>query len=168
VVSGIHLASGFGTIKPTNKELAGDYALRTVTDRLSSMMYSSVSGSSRFSMLADLGISLKSGGTLNLDASKLTAAVHSDAAGVAALISQKMADLDRMVDAMIDSESGVFALRQAALERQSKDLGLRVEREEAWLERYGESLRKRFTAMDVAVGTQMSNIEQLLNMSKRS
>lgn len=164
IISGIHVAAGFGDLEASNEVLSGDYALRTISDRLGSTIYGLASGSGSFNMLAQVGLSLNSSGKLSLDAQKLTEAVSKDAAGVAALLAEKMASLDTLVDDMRDSESGVFALRQEALSSEIDELESRAEKEEAWLDRYGEQLRKRFTQMDVVVGSQMTNIDQLLSI----
>ena len=164
IISGVHLAAGFGDIEATNEELAGDYALRTVTDRLGSVMHSLASEDGTFRMLADIGLSLSSSGTMSLDATKLEEAVAQDAAGVAAVLAEKMTVFEELVEDMTDTDTGVFTLRQDSLESQLDELDERTDREQDWLDRYAESMRKRFTAMDVEVGTMMANLDQLLNI----
>jgi len=71
VISKIHLLAGFGSVKGTSAELAGDSALRSIANNLGSKVIGTTGSGSGLGSLADIGVRLNNDGTLRLDESRL-------------------------------------------------------------------------------------------------
>jgi flagellar hook-associated protein 2 len=83
VVSAGHADAGYGSTAATNSMLAGDRAIGTSLDRLSSLVASNVPGAdSTFQSLASVGVTLNNDGSLSLNQSQLSSAIESDPSGV--------------------------------------------------------------------------------------
>jgi len=161
VISAIHLAAGFGTIKATNSYLAGDSALRSINSRLSAVLTTKSTSNPKFEMLADIGVSLTRDGTISLDTTKLASAVAKDATAVSNLIAEKMTALAEVVKDMQTAGKGTLALRRDALEATKKNLDDSATREQDRLTRYAEALRTQFTQMDSTVAANQALLSQL-------
>jgi flagellar hook-associated protein 2 len=161
VISSIHFAAGYGSIKATNQTLSGDSALRTIADRLTSTVSYSIGGSSVYQMLSQVGVSLTKDGTLSFDESKFDTAVAADASGVSALVADRMAAVKSLVSTVTASETGTLTLRSTALSSQAEKLEDRAEEEQTRLDRYADQLRKQFIAMDDAVSKSQALMDQL-------
>jgi flagellar hook-associated protein 2 len=161
VIDSVHSAAGFGSIKATEKELAGDSLMRSISNRMSSALSSVVSGAGQYTTLGSLGVNLGRDGKLTLDSTKLDAALTANPSAVASVIagpasgSSGAADLLRdVVTAFTQSGTGLIASRQSAFDSRAKALTSRIDREQLRLDRYADALRKAFTVMD---GTVASN-----------
>ena len=159
-ISSVHFAAGYGTITASNQVLAGDSALRAVTDRLGSTMASSAS-SGTFRMLAQVGISLTRDGTMTLDATKLQDALTKDPTGVASLLVDRMTTLKASLTSLTASTTGPLASRSKTLNDQAKRLDDWTVTEQDRLDNYATSLRKQFSAMDAAYAANQALISQL-------
>lgn len=175
VITQIHAAAGFGTQKASSSVLAGDSSLRMVTDRLASAVTSIVgSGSSKYSMLASIGVSVTKDGQLSLDDGKLAAAVNDDSASVQKLLAGSglgakgaMGSLHDLVDALTSPITGTLGIRGSTLDSQSKLLGTRIDDEQRRLDAYAQTLQKQFSAMEISYQNSQSLIAQLSKISSQ-
>lgn len=158
VIDSVHSAAGFGSIKATEKELAGDSLLRSITNRMSSAISTAVTGGGQYTTLASLGVSLGRDGKLSLDGTKLDAALTANPSAVASVIAgtdsggNGAADLLRnVVTAFTATGSGLIAARQTTLDSRAKAMSKRIDSEQDRLDRYADALRKAFTVMDGTV-----------------
>jgi flagellar hook-associated protein 2 len=168
VVNAAHAASGFGTQKATNPILSGDSAIRIMTDKLSSTVVQSYA-SGNYSTLGTIGVTLNRDGTMTFDSSKLTKALQIDPASVQAILARPsgastggaMATLSEVVGKITTTTSGTIPLRQTSLTDQATRLDDRAADEQTRLDRYADTLRKQFTAMEVNYSASQTLIAQL-------
>jgi flagellar hook-associated protein 2 len=168
VVKKVHQFAGFGKIEGSNPVLAGDSTLRRITDGLSSTLLTA-RGSGAYQTLASIGIELNNDGTLKLDQTKLETALNDDIDAVNFVLAGDdntnggaMDALRDLVEGMTET-GGLIDAKEEALNDRAESLEDTVEREELRIDRYAESLRKRFTAMDSQVATYNMQLEYLLN-----
>jgi flagellar hook-associated protein 2 len=160
VVSSGQGAIGFGSTTPQNKELAGDSSIRTVLDRISSLVASPVEGTTgRYTTLASVGISLSREGRLSFDETKFNAALASDATAVARVFVKdplaassgimssfvdRTAELSSNTDALLRNRLDSIDRLARRLTKESDDLNERLARTET-------QLRSRFSQLELAV-----------------
>jgi flagellar hook-associated protein 2 len=166
-VSAIHFAAGYGTVKASNSVLSGDSALRRVTDSLTKTVGTSVPGGT-FSTLGEIGINLTRDGVLQLDAVKLAAALNKDGAGVAALMADRMTALKTTVGGLTSTTSGAVTTRSNTFADQAKKLDTWAAKEQERLDRYTDTLRKQFAAMETAMSKSQALISQLSSITTTS
>ncbi len=168
VNSKIHLTAGFGSIKGTNPELAGDSALRNITTQLSNTVVTTV-GSGAVQMLANIGVNLNNDGSLKLDETKLASALEADPAAVASVLAgddsatNGVMDIFRnLIDTFTDPNDGTLTAREEGMESRVDGIEDRIERETARLTRMEEQLRKQFINMDATVAGNLAQLDYLL------
>jgi len=160
VVSKVQMLGGTGSIKPTDSLLAGDSILRSIQNRLSGALQTMTVGSSKYSTLGSIGMSVDKTGHLSLDNTKLTAALTNDAADVTKMLAgadggaQGVMDvISSAVDLFTHADSGLIANRSTAFTTQVKSLQDRIDAQETRINRYADMLRTQFTAMDTQVAS---------------
>jgi flagellar hook-associated protein 2 len=157
IVTKLHSAAGFGTQKASNAALAGDQTLRGITNRLSSAMLTPITGAGTFNSPGSIGLNFNRDGTIKLDELKLASALEKDPASVTKVLagtdttSGVMDLLSDLVTQVGERGKGAVAVRQQSLEARAKQLDEQASREQARLDKYGDALRKQFTAMDGSV-----------------
>jgi flagellar hook-associated protein 2 len=172
VVKAAHTASGFGTQSAKVQALAGDSAIRTMTQRLSAAA-TKREGTGPYKNLADLGIALDSKGLLMLDSSKLSKALSADAGSVVNLLARPvgassgglMNNLADVVTEMTNPSKGVLAVRQQNFIRQAKTLDTRALQEQDRVAQYAERLRKSLAHMDAKMGADKVMAQAVSNMA---
>jgi flagellar hook-associated protein 2 len=153
VIDAVHSAAGFGTTQASVTALAGDSMLRSLTDRMSDAVHTQV-GTSQYSSMSSIGVSIDASGHMSLDEDKLAAALQADPNAVANVIAgpndgNGAADvLHDVVVAFDQSGTGLFASRENSITSNLKDLGDRIDTEQARLDDYANQLRTQFTALD--------------------
>jgi flagellar hook-associated protein 2 len=168
-VNSIHSIAGYGSSKPQVTQLAGDSALRTITNNLAQTMSAAQLGQGTIATLAQLGLQQTRDGTLQFDSGKLATALTQDPTSVEKLLGRAngattggaMANLSDLVNSITDSVNGVLTLRSKSLTDQAKKLDDQATREQTRLDSYTTTLRKQFSAMDTAVAANNSLITQL-------
>jgi flagellar hook-associated protein 2 len=156
VVNRVHTEAGFGSVKATNLQLAGDSALRGITSQMSAALTHTV-GSGKFQTLRSIGIELNNNGTLKLNASALEKALAEDPDAVTRVIAGDDKTTKGLADSLADiatnllSAKGLVQSRKDGLSARQKLLTDRVGIEQARLDRMEEMLRKQFTEMDSTV-----------------
>jgi flagellar hook-associated protein 2 len=168
VVKKVHQFAGFGQLEASNSVLAGDSTLRTITDRLSSTLLTT-RGNGRYQTLGAIGIELNNDGTLKLNQDKLTAALEDDIDSVNFVLAGDDDTTGGAMDALRDlvegftETDGLIDNKVEALNDRADSLTDSIEREEARIDRYEESLRKQFTTMDSQVASYNMQLEYLLS-----
>lgn len=167
VVNQVHTTAGFGKTKASNPLLAGDSALRGITNRLNTQLSRSF-GSGAFNTMASIGIQLNNDGTLKLDQTKLTNAISKDSAAVSTVLSGGTGT-DGMMDMMRDlvsnltaPNSGTLDVRKEGLDAQARRYTDQIDREEKRLETLESRLRKTFSDMDATVAGYNAQLNYLL------
>jgi len=168
LVTRIHTEAGFGSIKASNSELAGDSALRSVTDRLNNALTTTI-GTGKFQTLGSIGIELNNDGTLKLNATKFQNALTTDPNAVTNILAGDDKSAKGVTDILGDlatsmlGDKGVITTRQDALNARQKDLTNRADIEQKRLDQMEEQLRTQFTQMDQLVSAsnaQMNFLKQ--------
>ncbi len=166
VIDAVHSAAGFGTTQASVTALAGDSMLRSLTDRMSNALGTTV-GNGQYQTLGSVGLSLDATGHMQLDSDKLATALQNDPNAVANVIAGPN-DGDGAVDVLRDvvkafdqSGTGIFAGRQTSLKTQVSDLGDRIDTEQARLDDYAAQLRAQFTALDTSMSSNSQNMSYL-------
>ena len=168
VITTVHKLAGYGTTKASDPTIAGDSAMRRVTDSLRSTL-GKVFGSGQFDVLATIGLKTGTDGTLALDSTKLSTAFNSDPAAVERLLGRAanassggaMATLGEIAASLTDPVNGVLTLRTNQFNDQAKTLDSRATREQSRLDAYQLILQKQFSAMETAYSQNQSLQAQL-------
>jgi flagellar hook-associated protein 2 len=159
VISKVKELAGSGGTTATDALLAGDSTLRSITSRISSALQNDVGGSSAYKTLGSVGLSLDRSGRLSLDSTKFDKALTADADGVTRLLagtdsaSGVMDVMSAAVDSFTAKDTGLLSSRSEAMQKRVKSYQDRIDREEIRINRYGDLLRKQFTAMDTQVAS---------------
>ena len=171
VISSGQSAIGYGSIKPSNTELAGDTAIRTSMAALSTQITTPTDvGTSVYSTLGSVGVSITRDGKLTLDSAKLTKALNADAAGVARLftgsstttgimsaLSTKIATLTTDSNAVIQTRLDSFDRLRRRLDDDSTSYAARLDRTET-------ALRAQFTNLETVMSKYKSALTQAQNL----
>lgn len=172
VVNKIHSLAGFGSIKASNKELAGDATLRSISGGLSSKVLAKVGGdSAAFGTLADLGIRMNNDGTLKLDESRMKSKLAENPSGFAkALAGDASSDglmdlMGQMLKGFTETGTGLLATRKTSLDSRVKTLQDTATREQARVDRMETRLRLMFSKMDASVAASREQLNYLYSFS---
>jgi flagellar hook-associated protein 2 len=168
VVNSAHQMAGYSGKAASVSLLAGDSAIRTVTDKLR-MAAAASYGSGTYKTLASVGITSNKDGTLALDATKLSTAVTTDGASVANLFGRALGQnsggaMATLVDAatrLTDPIDGTLTSRSNAFTSQSKLIDNRIAAAQTRIDNYQRVLQKQFTAMEHAYSANQSLMGQI-------
>jgi flagellar hook-associated protein 2 len=141
----------------TSSALFGDSTLRSIRNSLRDIAGgTAATGNDAFSLLAQVGVTTDRDGKLTFERSEFDEALTSDDAAVRKLFVDETAGfaarLHGLVDGYLDSVDGLLKSRKDGFAQRVKDIERQIERGEARLERYEQTLVTRF-----------SNLETLLN-----
>lgn len=168
VVNTSHTATGYGSAKPQNAELASDSTLRTALDRLKSSTGGNIAGAGgKYTSLASIGLAAQQDGTIKLDSTKLKAAMDADPTGVAKLFVDSGANTSAMAklgvsikELAIDSGS-LFQARIDGYGTKSKRLSNEADDLSARIAKKQTQLRAQFTALETRVSAYQSQFTSL-------
>lgn len=174
VMSAGQSAIGYGSMKPSNTELAGDTAIRTSMSALSTRLTTpSDVGASMYSTLGSVGISLDRNGRLSLDTTKLNKALATDAVGVSRLFTGStgvtgiMGSLQKTVNSLTTDSNAIIQSRLDSFDALKRRLDSDSTAYSARLERTEAALRAQFTNLEIqmsrykAQGAAAANISSL-------
>lgn len=143
-------APASGTKNPDS--LSGDASVRTIQQRLRSIVTNPVTGASgRYTTLASLGISVQRTGQLVLDDTKLAAAIAADPDAVTRVLSGDtgaMQLLGTAIDAWTDPSNGLIDARTDAIRGQQRQIDDQIDAMTRRLDAYETQLRAQFTALE--------------------
>lgn len=136
----------------TAGELVGDRTVRTIESRLSRDLANSVPGGD-LTIMADLGITLRANGRLELDESKLDEVIANNAQGLADFFAgeEKEGGMAGRLDATLGQILGNEGLIKSSIEgseNRVRSLETRFERMELTIERTVERYRRQFSQLD--------------------
>jgi flagellar hook-associated protein 2 len=157
VVGVVKKHGSYDAVTKTGGPLMGDIGVRSAMQQIRNIL-GGEHGDGVFTMLAQLGVSTQTDGTLTVDAGKLDAALVKDADAVRELFSgtDRIAErLSKVLDGFLDGEGRIAA----QTDRLQKRLDLIAEQTES-LDRRMELVRarylKQFTALDALLGQMQS------------
>ncbi len=165
IVSTTHAATGFGSQKASNTELAGDRALRGALDRLARIVASAVPGTTgRYTTLSSVGVNLQNDGTLKLNDATFNTAVAADPQAVSKLFvtdtrigaTGAMSTFASTVDALTGTVSSPVRARINSLSAQSRRISSEVTDMQSRLAKYADNLRTQFASMEGQVSRYQS------------
>jgi flagellar hook-associated protein 2 len=148
--------------------LTGDSTVRGATQALRGILAGgNETGSLRF--LSDLGISTQTDGSLKLDSAKLTTALDSDRAGVAALFSGEASLAGRLVATIngVVGDDGQVEARTESLQARLKDLSRQQDQLDLRMSRVETRYRSQFTSLDTLIA-QMNTTSSFLTQQLAS
>jgi flagellar hook-associated protein 2 len=133
--------------------LAGDPVLARIRAQLQGIVSSNVEGATGdYDSLASVGIKTKSGGTLSLNASKLSEALDGDFLGVANVLIRDTtgvaARLTEAIDVFTDPYDGAIKLRRDGIQRSIALVDGQIEAAGRRVDSYEQSLVRQFTALE--------------------
>jgi flagellar hook-associated protein 2 len=170
VISKIHLLAGFGSVKGTSSELAGDSALRGIANGLSSKVIRTAGTGGSLDSLADIGVRLNNDGTLRLDETKLKDALEKNPEDFKKVLAGD-GTTDGLMDMMSDMLKGFAEAKRGLIPARTDALNARIklyqetaDREQARLDRMETRLRKMFNDMDTAVAASNNQLNYIYQM----
>ncbi|MDR1276764.1 MAG: flagellar filament capping protein FliD [Candidatus Accumulibacter sp.] len=110
--------------------------------------------------LFDLGISSSTGGTMTLDATKLTAAIEKNSAAVTASLTAYGSAFDTLAT-NLNGAQGAVTSRTKGLEQSTKLLDTQMETLNTRLEKIEAQYRKQFSALDTLISKMQSTSNYL-------
>lgn len=148
--------------KPALGPLGGDGMLRTIENRLRSIVLNPQMGvQSPVKRIGELGIEFNRNGTLDFNQDKFNKVLNSNPAGVAAFFRGDgfatgfVTSLKREVGNLMNGQFGVISSRKKGLQDKINQANTRIETKERQLERKEESLRRKFADLE----SKMSNLQ---------
>lgn len=164
--------SRYDTANKQASILTGDATVRTVESQIRGVLNSFLPGApSSLNSLSQIGINFQKDGTLQLDNTKLTAAINDPNKDLASFFAKDgfAVKLDKLVDGMLKN-NGLIDGRLDGINDTIKDIGKQREMQSRRLEDVEKRYRAQFTALDTMVAsmTQTSNFlqQQLSNLPK--
>ncbi len=180
----------FGATAPTDEEIAageedilsdlvrGDSTVNGVKRQLQSILASSFGVEGTFKVMGQLGISTRSDGSIGLDETKLDSALEDNFDDVATLLvgdenaEGVMKRFNTVLLEMTGYGTGMYAEKQNAYNIMSERIDSQIRRLEPLIDKKEETLRARFSAMELLVSELNSQssfltqqMESLSNMS---
>jgi flagellar hook-associated protein 2 len=171
LITRIHKDAGFGTVVASNPELAGDFSLRTVTQRLSASLTNMV-GTGKYGTLHSIGLELNNDGTLKLNTDALEKALSDDPNAVTKVLAGDDSTVKGIADIMAGiandmlGDKGTISARQDGLTAQKKLLADEATTQQAQLDRMETQLRTQFTQMDQLVSASKQQLGFLQSSSR--
>jgi flagellar hook-associated protein 2 len=163
-------ASAGGAAKPADS-LSGDSTVRTIQGRLRTLVTSPMVGATgRYTTLASIGVSIQRGGALQLDETKLAAAITADPDAVTRLLGGDtglMKGLENELDQWTDPATGMIDARTDAVRAQQRAIDDQIAALERRLDAYETQLRRQFSALESTMSGLQGQGAQLQAMMSR-
>lgn len=163
-------ASQLSAYDPSTQQagvLLGDSTLRTVAGRLQSALINPVAGApAAYASLVDVGITTDSNGNMQLDTSKLQAALKDNFGGVVGMLNGAAKSLDTTVN-NITGVGGALQSRTDGINTELKRIAQQQTNLNQRMTELQKSLMKQYTAMDTLVA-QMQNTSNYLTQQLAS
>lgn len=174
VASSINAEFAFTGEARLGDSLAGDTTLRQLQRSLRDSVSSVVEGADpAYSTLATVGLESNSTGTLELDTTKLEAALADDSEAVFDLFVGNLSldvptgaftALDDLLDSYLADNDGLFDQRLDGFDDRVSDIDEQMERMESRLEQKEQSLRMEFATLETVMSDLQSQGSQLTAM----
>ncbi|GGQ26220.1 flagellar filament capping protein FliD [Shewanella litoralis] len=144
--------------------LQGDSLPRSIQSQMRNMLSSQYSTSDGNKMLANLGITTTTAGLLEVDSTKLTAAIASDTGAIAEMFSTEDTGLASRMSSLMDGyvkSGGVMDSRDSSLDDQLSRLTDSREALATRMSAYSDRLYAQYNAMDLIVASLNSTSSDL-------
>ncbi len=145
--------------------LSSDAALRSVQGRLRGAVVSPVAGlTGRYDTLASIGVKFRNDGSLELDATRVDAALASDPEAIARVLtgaSGAMTRVGAVIDDYTDGADGIISGRTKAMETEKRRIRDQMDRLELRIDAYETRLRAQFTALERLSSAMQAQSQQL-------
>ncbi len=133
--------------------LQGDYVLRTTQSRLQSVVFSEPTGvTGSITVFSQIGVSVTRSGTLEVDSTKLNAALDGSFQDTTAFLAAFGSAMKTTTDAMLASDGAIAGATETANDR-IRSLDKRREALEYRLTQIEARYRRQFTALDSMVAS---------------
>jgi len=149
--------------------LAGDFTLRSVTARMSSLALSLGHGSGAIQSLSDIGVRMDNSGHLKLDATVLTDAVDTDLAAVEEVIRGDgttthgvFGDLSTAADGFTDPVVGAIHGRTDGLNANVKRINQQISTAEVRIAAYKQRISKQYAQLELLVNNLKTQGDSLM------
>jgi flagellar hook-associated protein 2 len=141
-------------LKDTTAVLYGDSTLRTAQSTLRGVVDTVVTGTgSIYDTLASIGVRTGADGRLSVDDAKLTTALNADFEGVISLFTASSNGIaNRAQTATLDFSTHSLKTRTDGILSRIRGINTQVDQLETRLEKYIETLRKKYAALDTLAG----------------
>ena len=154
-----------------SSSLAGDSTVRTLQQKLQSLLTTTVAGSASVRSLADLGLTTQQDGTVALDTKKLNASLALDPGAVNNVFAQAGTGLSATTQTLVtqftDPINGALTLRQQGLDGQSKQIDSQVLVLQNRVDSFRANLVAQFTAMEAIVSAFKATSSYLTSLSNQ-
>lgn len=149
--------SSLGAYDPATKvagTLQGNSTLRFAMSEIRQTVFSTTSGhpSSVYQTLSNIGVSINASGKLEVDSSKLTAAIKADSATVADLVNNVGSKFDTSIDRLIDTD-GSITIATNGLKKTVDDFDKREAKLQERLDAIEARYRAQFSALDKLISS---------------
>lgn len=140
-------------------DLAGDSICTNVKNALKSVItdYESSSGKT----LYQVGVSISKDGTLSVDSDKLGKAIEGNYDQFLSMFNEVCEQLNDKVDVYTKSRTGIIAQRSDSASQAVSDYGDRLTSINEYLEKYEETLRKKYTNLDTMISNMNSSLSYI-------
>lgn len=146
--------------------LLGSSITSALERKMNNLVISEVEGAEKgsFSHMSEIGLRFERDGSLSLDQDALQSALSEDAEGVENLFAGEGGMAESMADTLKDytqSGDGAITYKLESLDRRNESLDERIEDAERSVENYLERQVSKFTAMEEAIMSYKSVMDQL-------
>lgn len=151
VISSIKKSTAYDTTAKSGSALTGDSTVRSIQGQLSNLLIKTPSDLNSTDLrLADIGIKLNSDGTLQLDSSKLTAAMDKDFSSVTRTLNAYGDQFELKAHGMVAFD-GLINAKTEGLRSSVKNIDRSLESLEYRMTLIEKRYRTQFSALDVMV-----------------
>lgn len=162
VNSTIKLNTGYDAETKTAAALTGDSAVRSIKSQLYNALTTVPDGlAADMPRLSELGISLDRNGQMVLDKTKLTEALDKSQADVSAVLNAYGKQIEKTIDAQLDSTKGTLTIRTNSISGIIKNFGTRKEALETRMTSIEARYNKQFQALDTMMSSMSSTSSYL-------
>ncbi len=148
-----------GTCNYDGGDLADDSICSNVKSMLKSVInnYTSSSGKT----LYQIGLSINSDGELEVDSDKLSSAIEGNYDQFLSMFKDVCDQMNDKVDAYTKSRTGIIALRSDSATQAKSNYEDRLTSINEYLEKYEETLRKKYTNLDTMISDMNSSLSYI-------
>lgn len=146
--------------------LQGDGTANRLREALRFQTTSPIDADLDYNQLAVLGITTNREGILQIDETKLRAALEENPEDVAAFFNKKATNMKDFIKGYVEYGTGILAEKQESIGRVMKDIDRQIERLEDRIARKEENLVRQFTALEKVLAnlqTQSDWLSQQIN-----
>jgi len=143
-------------------DLQGNSTLRYAMNQIRQSVFTTTSdnATTKYQSLSDIGVSINASGQLNVDSTKLNAAINADPTNVTNLIAKVGSTYNTNIDNLIGT-TGSVTVATSGLNKTVKDYDSRLEKMQTQLDAIEKRYRSQFSALDTLVSSLTSTGDYL-------